>query len=60
NKNSLYVSSNKYLKDVEIGFEKVYSHTKELVKLIDNQHNVGSVDRAFDEVKKIKQFTQSL
>lgn len=60
NKNSLYVSSNKYLKDVEIGFEKVYSHTKQLVELIDNQHNEGSVYRAFGEVKKIKQFTQSL
>lgn len=60
NKNSLYVSSNKYLKDVEIGFEKVYSHTKQLVELIDNQHDDGSVYRAFGEVKKLKQFTQSL
>lgn len=60
NKNSLHVSSNKYLKDVEIGFEKVYSHTKELVELVDNEYDEGNIDRAFDEVKKIKQFTQSL
>lgn len=60
NKNSLTGSSNKYLKDVEIGFEKVHSHTKQLVELIDNQHDEGDVERVFDEVKKIKQFTQSL